>query len=162
MEENDKIKVPVEIPQSVVEKLSQDCGYFSEIGDSIGSSFFVASAMDLNNDGQKDFVIQLVGSTDGCILGAHSTLFWIFVHTSKGYKMVFKKTGQWLNVSKKEINGYKNISISTAVRLVTMIGIDYRYNKNQYTPHRCFSYSIDESSDDHSVRYEKCSIKSIE
>ena len=160
LEENNKIKVPADIPQSIMEELLQDCAPEEE--SNVESSYFLASVVDLNDDGRKDFVIQPVGSMNGCPLGAHSTIFWIFVHTSKGYKLVFKKTGQWMNVSEIETNGYKNISISDSTGAVTIVGVDYRYDGKKYTSYRCFSYSIDQSFDDHSAKYEKCSFRSIE
>jgi hypothetical protein len=74
------------------------------------STYFEASAIDVNGDGRADLVV-----TTGkyCLQGAHAAPFWIFVQTEDGWRTAFETVADELDL--RPVKGQRR-----TLQLVTM------------------------------------------
>src|SRR6266849_1799208 len=110
------VKRPVNLPKDVLQELiKENAEELRACLKSDGSSeaelpkYFVASAIDINNDGRRDLVVQ---AGKYCLQGAHVTAFWIFTRGDNdyaNYELIFATRTDWLDVLRTATNGYRDI-----------------------------------------------------
>lgn len=139
---------PVKLPKDVISQLSnfdkeeiercrnnyKDAGK----GNNDISKFFAATALNINDDGEKDLVVQ--ATQPFCFMGAHNTSFWVFTVIEQrlypGYDMVFAQRADFLSVLKTSTNGYRDISTAwhTALELYETV---WKFDGQKYQPRSC-------------------------
>jgi hypothetical protein len=135
---------PVKLPKDVLEQLSEfDDGRLkqcqkSEFGrESDITKHFAASAVNINNDGQQDLIVQ---AQTLCFMGAHNTTFWVFAKVEQrlfpGYDLIFAERADFLGVLKTSTNGYRDIETAshTALELYTTT---WKFDGQKYQPRLC-------------------------
>lgn len=108
--------------------------------------------IDLNNDGQKEFIIwgryTFSGATGNCVI-------WIYEKKNGQYKQILQsnayKNGdeeQWFEVRKTKTNGYRSILLKVHASGYETIEQYYEFDGNQYNEVKCLflSYFPDENN----------------
>jgi hypothetical protein len=137
------VKHPVNLPKDVLQQLVNQsaeelrtCLKMDGSNEAALPKYFVASAIDINNDGRRDLVVQ---AGKYCLQGAHVTAFWIFTKGDKdyaNYELVFTTHTDWLDVLPTSTNGYRDIREigHNAVKLFTTV---WRFGGQKYRPTDC-------------------------
>src|SRR2546423_13682058 len=138
------IRRPSKLPKDVLQQLVNEnteqlkrCLETDGGSDTDLQEYFVASMIDINNDGHPDLLVQ---AGKYCLQGAHNTAFWIFTKADQeiapGYKLVFSKQTDWIDVLKTSTNGYRDIQAAdhTAIEIFTTV---WKFNGSKYQPRAC-------------------------
>lgn len=115
----EEIEHPVPLPEDVLQILKRD-DYVrvkslkeGEGDERITSSLFVASEIDLNDDGLQDLVVT--GSEESFLSGANNTAFWIFQTTPNGHRLVLDIGTQGFRILESKTNGFRNIEAGSQI-----------------------------------------------
>jgi hypothetical protein len=138
------VKQPVKLPKDVLQQLvNENAEQLKNCLETDGGTeadlpkYFVASAIDINNDGQSDLVVQ---AGEYCLQGAHNTAFWIFTKAGQeiapGYELVFSRNTDWLGVLNTSMNGYRDIQTAghTAIEIFSAV---WKFDGSKYQPRVC-------------------------
>src|SRR5216684_8749474 len=140
----ERVKRPVRLPRDVLQQLVNEnaeqlknCLQTDGVAEADLPKYFVASAIDINNDGQPDLVVQ---AGKYCLQGAHNTAFWVFTKAGQeiapGYELVFSRHTDWLEVLKTSTNGYRDIQAAghTALEIFSTV---WKFDGTKYKPRAC-------------------------
>jgi|SRR5882672_723174 len=112
----EEIKHSVNVADDVLQILRHDKRIQTRLGEgqsseSMSASWFAASAIDLNDDGQPDLIVQAVNQH---LFGASLVLFWVFQKIQQGQKLILSVDALGLEVFQTKTNSYKNIRTTKA------------------------------------------------
>ncbi|MGH9905048.1 MAG: hypothetical protein ACRD8U_05610 [Pyrinomonadaceae bacterium] len=129
----EKIDRPVSVAIDVLQTLRLDernkrvlSG--EEPANAIFASWFTASEIDLNDDDNRDLVVQ---GTHPRLLGANLAPFWIFRKTSQGNELVLSVSALGLELLNTKTNGYKNILARQATS-IEVRNTSYEFDGHKY------------------------------
>ena len=107
------------------------------------SKMLEVQKLDLNNDGQKEFVLwgknsNLCGGTGNCTL-------WIYERKNGRYKKLLQSVAyndetKWFEVKKAESNGYRNLLLKTHYSGYETVYEFYKFNGSKYVENKCLFY----------------------
>jgi hypothetical protein len=129
----EEIKNPSGVPEDVLQILQRDernrtCLAANEAPESIPSSWFVASEINLNNDGLKDLVVTAVNP---CLFGANINPFWIFRGTPQGQELVLSLSTLNLEVLDAKTKNHRDI-LAIAATSKEVLTTVYRFDGGRY------------------------------
>jgi hypothetical protein len=132
-----EIRHPVNVPADVLRFLRQDQRIQTRLGkrkspENLSASWFAASEIDLNDDGQPDLVLQAVNPH---LFGANLVPFWIFQKTSKGEKLILSVNALGLEVLDTKTNSYNNIR-TTKATAKEILSATYEFDGDKYEERR--------------------------
>ena len=139
------IRRPVRIPAPILRMLRRDeqvqqCFQNDENRGSDIRSWFVASAMNLNDDRQPDLIVKLSDNAPLCLIGANVGPFWVFSNTGQigeGYELVLSESGLGLTILNAKSNGYRNIEMGAAAGAAFLSVSIYRFDGQVYQRREC-------------------------
>ena len=132
----EKIKRPVKVSKDIQWQIIQHEGGISDADIVRFSSGLKGSQINLNDDGEPDFLVQ---GDDG----ANITGFWVFISKNGKKKLVLASRAAWLTIGTKRRKGMRNISIAAA-SATTLWTADYLFNGKRYFPTYCSEEPINE------------------
>ena len=130
-----RVSRPVKLHPDVLstlrkDKRSQTCLRKGQSPENIPSSWFVASAIHLDDDKATDVI---VGAANPCLLGANIAPFWVFRNTGGGYQLVLQVETLSLDVLKSRTHGVRDIRTVAATANTTST-VDYSIDDGVYKP----------------------------
>jgi hypothetical protein len=123
------VKNPVTIPADVLEALKSDSFAADAFREEVPSSCFSASAIRL---GPR--VDDLIVEAAGALRGANVNMFWVFLTTPNGHRLVLKAPAHDLIVENPRTHEYRDITMRSATG-GTVTSDDMRFNGKQYALH---------------------------
>jgi len=127
--EDKGVKNPVAIPADVLEALKSDSFAADAFREEVPSSCFSASAIRL---GPR--VDDLIVEAEGSLRGANVNMFWVFVTTPRGHRLVLKAPAHDLIVENARTHEYRDITMRSATASA-VTSDNMRFNGKQYTLH---------------------------
>ena len=132
--EDEQVERPIGIPEGVAAILRNDGrvrhfleGEPSSATGQLPPSWFSASAVRLDGDGEKDVVVMATGA----LRGANITTFWVFRATNRGYELAFEAHEHDLIVTNKRWKGYRVIETDSMTAVLVRTAW-YRLEGGQY------------------------------
>lgn len=129
----EEMQQPVSIPGDVLEILKRDERNQRALGageseSNISASWFVASEINLNDDGLPDLIVQ---SANPRLFGANLVPFWVFRKTFKGNELILRVDALNLELLKTKSKGYRDIRTrkATANEVITSY---YEFDGTKY------------------------------
>jgi hypothetical protein len=114
------------------------------------TDLFDVKKIDLNNDGQKEFVLwgnndSLCGATGNCAI-------WIYEKKNSEYKLLLQSyayrdgENEWFEVKNLKSNGYRNLLLKGHFTRAETIYHFYKFNGAKYVEDNClmYKYTLDE------------------
>jgi hypothetical protein len=121
------VKNPVALPPDVLEALKSDSYAADAFREADPSACFSASTIRL---GPR--VDDLIVEAAGALRGANVNMFWVFLTTPSGHRLVLKAPAHDLIVEKARTHEYHDITIRSG----TPVSDDLRFNGKRYALHR--------------------------
>ncbi len=136
---NQEVQQPITIHASVLDILQADtrnqtCLQSGRSQKDIPASWFVASHIWLQNDGEPDLVVLPINA---CLNGANVTPFWIFRRRGRGYALVLMANGLVLDVLNVRTRKYRDIRLTSLSANMKYISL-YKFNGATYEKSRTF------------------------
>lgn len=131
--EDEGVKHPTAIPDEVLAILAKDDMVRDQLEhESIAmvlppQSWFSASQIHLHETGENDLIVV----AEGPLVGANVDTFWVFIHTSQGFKLALTIPAHDLAVLSRRSHGYRNIAAS-AENCCTITNAYFRFNGKEY------------------------------
>ena len=135
--ENPTVDRPVDLPKNVQASLMKDTVVLNLLGSQnkpageFPAEWFTASEIHLRHPDHVDLVVM----GTGLLMGANINPFWVFRHTSSGFRLVLKGGAHDLEVRKARSNGYRNIRLY-AMTAKDVFTLDYRFDGHRYRIYR--------------------------
>ncbi len=134
----DKLKNPVQIPNSVLRILKQDkwvqrC-FIPNAQPDFSGDWFEATNINLNNDKFPDILVK--GKKDGTnCLNGNADSFWVFIKKQNRYDLVLYVYTITVNIDKRKSKEFFNISTSRSTANATLL-TTYTFNGKHYVERR--------------------------
>jgi hypothetical protein len=128
--EDSAVKNPVALPADVLELLKNDPCASAAFEEKDPAASFSASAIRLGPR-MTDLIVKAVGN----LSSGNVCMFWVFLQTAHGHRLVFVSGGHDLIVESKRTNGYRDITTkgTTAGTLSTDA---FKFNGTKYALYR--------------------------
>ena len=123
------MKNPVALPADVLEALKSDSFASDAFRQEVPASCFSASAIRL---GPR--VDDLIVEAEGSLRGANVNMFWVFVTTPRGHRLVLKAPAHDLIVENARTHDYRDITMRSATANA-VTSDNMRFNGKQYALH---------------------------
>jgi hypothetical protein len=129
-----KPKQPVSIPREVLVELrkedrAQTCLAESKSAKQVPASWYVASAVHLDQDGREDLVVQ---AANPCLFGANIAPFWVFTRSKGGYELALRVNALRLDVLDSTTNGHRDIETRAIVESRRGVILTFKFNGKKY------------------------------
>jgi hypothetical protein len=131
--EDESVNHPAEIPAVVFAILAKDETVHRVLRNqdisvaNLPASWFSAAQAQLGGAGEKDFIV----AAEGPLMGANISPFWVFIHDSRGYKLVLSISVHDLVVKRTRSHGYKDLELD-AMTASTITTARFRFDGNEY------------------------------
>jgi hypothetical protein len=127
--EDASVRKPVALPADVLFALKNDSFAADAFREAVPSSCFSASAIRLGPR-EDDLIVE----AEGALRGANVNMFWVFLATPQGHRLVLKEPAHTLVVENARTKDYRDITLSYATE-GTMTTEYLRFNGKKYALH---------------------------
>jgi hypothetical protein len=124
------VKKPVALPADVLELLKNDPFASSAFKEEVPASCFSASAVRLGSR-VDDLIVEAAGS----LRGANGNMFWVFLTTTHGHRLVLAAPALELTVENRRSAEYRDITIVAATAAAATAD-SMRFNGKRYALYR--------------------------
>jgi len=134
------VQHPTPIPSTVLVILQADarnqtCLQSGESQKAIPASWFVASHIWLQNNGDPDLIVV---PNNACLNGANLLPFWILRRRGRGYALVLRADGLVLDILNTRTRKYRDIRLTSLSANMKYISL-YKFNGSVYEKSRAFT-----------------------
>ena len=123
------VQKPIPLPEDVLFLLKNDSYAADAFREQVPASCFSASLIQL---GPR--VDDLIVEAEGVLRGANVNIFWVFLTTPHGHRLVLKSPAHSLTVENPRTHEYRDITLRSAPA-GAVTADNMRFNGKQYTLH---------------------------
>ena len=110
-----------------------------ERGETQLSEYLSLRKVDLNGDGQPEFIIQ--GDDDGieCLRGNRNAPAWVYTRVAQGYKLLLKGANDFTPL-RTSTNGWRDLKSESGGGAFTKYATIFKFDNRQYRAKKCAEY----------------------
>ena len=129
-------KATAQEKKDILQLISKDADFKDYKADELAQGF-TAKKVDLNKDGQPEYIATLGGNLCGANANCPT---WVLGKTSSEYKSLYHGNGRQLIVEKGSTNKYRNLRVEAAGTAILSYRTIYAFDGSMYKENQCFEF----------------------